>query len=252
MYEVIPAYSGKLFRRDEHLRRLQDSLDAIRLKNPYSISQWASLLRKLIKENQAQDLSLYLQVTRGVAARDHAFPAEVKPTVFAMANKIIPPDQSLYEKGVSAITLDDNRWSRCNIKAISLLPNVLLRQQAVDQGVAEAILVREGCVTEGAASNVFAVIAGEIMTPPKSQHLLPGITRDLVIELARKHGMPAVEQDLPLEQFELADEIWLTSSTKEILPVTQLNGKPVAAGEPGEMWLRMSKIYAHFKKTLHL
>ena len=252
VYEVIPAYSGVLFRLEEHLNRLQKSLDAIRLKNPYSFSQWKSILDDLVKQNNFTDSSVYLQVTRGVAVRDHAFPADTKPTVFAMVNKISPLSPEYYEKGVAAITLDDNRWSRCNIKAISLLPNVLLRQQAVDQGVTEAILIRDGFVTEGAASNVFAVNDGKLITPPKSEHLLPGITRDLVVEMAQQHGIPNAEDEISLAQLQAADEVWLTSSTKEILPVTQLNDKPVGTGKPGDMWQRMSKIYGHFKKTLHL
>ena len=252
VYEVIPAYSGVLFRLEEHLNRLQQSLDAIRLHNPHSFSQWKTILDNLVKKNNHKDSSVYLQVTRGVAVRDHAFPGDVTPTVFAMINKIAPLSAEYYENGVSAITLDDNRWSRCNIKAISLLPNVLLRQQAVDQGVAEAILIRDGLVTEGAASNVFAVIDGKLFTPPKSEHLLPGITRDLVMEMAQQHGIPNAEDEISLAQLQAADEIWLTSSTKEILPVTQLDKKPVGSGKPGDMWCRMSKIYGHFKKTLHL
>lgn len=252
VYEVIPAYSGALFRLEEHLTRLQQSLDAIHLKNPYSVSQWRTLLHELVQKNNHVDSSVYLQVTRGVAVRDHAFPADAQPTVFAMVNMITPLSAKYYEKGVSAITLDDNRWSRCNIKAISLLPNVLLRQQAVDQGVTEAILIREGFVTEGAASNAFAVIDGVVTTPPKSQHLLPGITRDLVVAMAQKHGIPNAEKDISFAQLQAADEIWLTSSTKEILPVTQLDEKPVGSGAPGDIWQRMAKIYGHFKKTLHL
>ena len=252
VYEVIPAYSGALFRLEEHLTRLQQSLDAIHLKNPYSVSQWRTILQEIVQKNNHVDSSVYLQVTRGVAVRDHAFPSDVQPTVFAMVNKITPLSAEYYENGVAAITLEDNRWSRCNIKAISLLPNVLLRQQAVDQGVAEAILIREGFVTEGAASNAFAVINGVVITPPKSQHLLPGITRDLVVAMAQQHGIPNAEKEISLAQLQSADEIWLTSSTKEILPVTQLDEKPVGSGKPGDVWHRMSKIYGHFKKTLHL
>jgi len=252
VYEVIPAYSGALFRFEEHLTRLQQSLDAIHLKNPYSITQWRTILHDLVQKNNHIDSSVYLQVTRGVAVRDHAFPSDVQPTVFAMVNKITPLSAEYYENGVSAITLEDNRWSRCDIKAISLLPNVLLRQQAVDQGVIEAILIRQGFVTEGAASNAFAVINGVVTTPPKSQHLLPGITRDLVVAMAQQHGIPSAEKEISLAQLQSADEVWLTSSTKEILPVTQLDEKPVGSGKPGDVWKRMSKIYGHFKKTLHL
>ena len=252
VYEVIPAYSGALFRLQEHLARLQQSLDAIRLTNPYSDVDWRDLLNALVEKNLDSDLSVYLQVTRGIAVRDHAFPADTKPTVFAMVNKIAPLSAAYYEKGVAAVTLNDNRWTRCNIKAISLLPNVLLRQEAVDQGVVEAILIRDDFVTEGAASNAFVVIDGKILTPPKSEHLLPGITRDLIVEMAQQHGIPCAEEAISIDQLRSADEIWLTSSTKEILPVTKLDDKPVGTGEPGEIWNRMHKIYGHFKKTLHL
>lgn len=251
VYEVIPAYSGVLFRLEEHLARLQFSLDEIRLKNPHSNTQWKTLLSVLVKKNMASDLSVYLQVTRGVAARDHAFPDGVNATVFSMANPIAPLNQANYGNGVAAMTLDDNRWSRCNIKAISLLPNVLLRQQAVDQGVVEAILVRDGQVTEGAASNVFVVIDGVLITPPKSAHLLPGITRDLIVELAVKNGLSVAEKNISLEEMQTADEIWLTSSTKEILPVTRLDDKQVGTGKPGKTWTEMTKIYAEFKKSLY-
>lgn len=251
IYEVIPAYNGVLFRLEEHLTRLQYSLDEIRLENPHSNAEWKVLLSTLVEKNLDTDLSVYLQLTRGVAARDHAFPEGVSTTVFAMTNKIIPLSQAYYENGVAAITLDDNRWSRCNIKAISLLPNILLRQQAVDHGVAEAILVRNNSVTEGAASNVFVVINGMLITPPKSSHLLPGITRDLIVELAIKHGISVSEKNVSLAEMQAADEVWLTSSTKEILPVTCLDDKPVGTGKPGEMWLKMTAIYGEFKRSLY-
>ncbi len=249
VYEVIPAYHRRLFRLDEHLERLQRSLDEIRLKNPYSTAQWKTCLEALIQKNTFSQLSIYLQVTRGVAERDHAFPKQVQPTIFAMVNEMVPLDRTYYEQGVAAITLNDNRWSRCHIKAISLLPNILLRQQAIDQNAAEAILIRDNKVTEGAASNVFAVIDGQLITPPKSVHLLPGITRDLIVELGEKNGISLIEKDFSLLDMQTADEIWLASSTKEILPVTQLDDKPVGNGQPGDVWRNMSEIYRRFKNT---
>ncbi len=251
VYEVIPAYNRRLFRLDEHLERLQHSLDEIRLKNPYSTAQWKACLEALIQKNTFSELSVYLQVTRGVAARDHAFPQQVQPTVFAMANEMVPLNPVYYEQGVAAITLNDNRWSRCHIKAISLLPNILLRQQAVDQDASEAILIRENKVTEGAASNVFIVIDGQLITPPKSVHLLPGITRDLIVELGENNGISVMEKDISLSEIQTADEIWLASSTKEILPVTQLDDKPVGSGQPGDIWRNMSEIYRRFKSTFY-
>jgi len=250
IYEVIPAFSGCLFRLDEHLDRLQNSLDAIQLLNPMSRDEWEVMFNQLISENMHPQLSLYLQITRGVAVRDHAFPKEAKPSVFAMANPIQVLADSYYENGVAAITTEDNRWQRCNIKAISLLPNVLLRQQAVEQGAAEVILIRDGNVTEGAASNVFVVIDGKIITPPKGQYILPGITRDLVLELAVANKFDCGEQMITHEMLLKADEIWVTSSTKEVLPVTKLDGKQVGIGKPGPVWQVMVNIYREYKTHL--
>lgn len=250
VYEVIPVYGGKLFRFSEHLQRLQNSLDALRIDNPLSPEKWNQALNELIKQNGGGDLSLYLQITRGSAPRDHALPDNPVPTIFAMCNVLKPVSTEIVEKGVAAITLDDIRWLRCHIKAISLLPNVLLRQEALDQGAAEAILIRDGLATEGAASNLFAVINGVITTPPKSHMLLPGITRDLILELAIANGLPSQEKDIRLDELKHADEIWLTSSTKEILSVTRLDGHPVAEGKPGPLYQRVLALYQDYKQML--
>lgn len=250
VYEVIPVYGGNLFRFAEHLQRLQNSLDALKIKNPLTTDKWHQTLSELISRNDGGDLSLYLQVTRGSAERDHAIPENSTPTVFAMCNPLKPLPSETIKNGVSAITLDDIRWLRCHIKAISLLPNVLLRQEALDQGAAEAILIRDGLATEGAASNLFAVINGVLTTPPKSPLLLPGITRDLVLELATSHGLPCQEKDINLDDLRQADEIWLTSSTKEILSVTQLDGQPVADGKPGPLYQKVLALYQDYKQTL--
>ncbi|MDX1811106.1 MAG: D-amino-acid transaminase [Gammaproteobacteria bacterium] len=250
VYEVIPAYAGNLFRLQEHLERLQSSLDAIRLENPLSFEQWAEMLNELIQKNYDPNLSVYLQVTRGAAVRDHAFPKDTPATIFAMCNVIHALPEKYYEQGVTAITVVDNRWQRCDIKAISLLANVLLRQQAVDQDAAESILIRDGKLTEGAASNVFAVIDGEIRTPAKSQYILPGITRDLVVELARSNGLAVAEKDVTENELLNAEEIWVSSSTKEILPITSLNGQIIGDGKPGKVWQQMSKIYREYKQSL--
>ena len=250
VYEVIPAYNGKLFRLDEHLQRLDDSLTATRITNPYSNTEWRTILETLLEKNGDGDQSVYLQVTRGIAVRDHGFPEKITPTVFVMCNPLKPVDNQVREQGVCAITLEDTRWKHCNIKAITLLPNILLRQEAVDAGCAEAILIRDGLVTEGAASNVFVVHNGRITTPPKSRQLLPGITRDLVVELANKHGLDCVEEDIPVATLTQADEIWLTSSTREILPVTRLDDQPVGDGRPGPVWAKMFAIYQDYKQAL--
>lgn len=250
VYEVIPVYGGKLFRLKEHLQRLQNSLDALKIKNPFTTEDWQKTLTELIHHNGDGDLSLYLQITRGSAARDHALPENPTPTVFAMCNELKPLPSETIKKGVAAIILDDIRWQRCHIKAISLLPNVLLRQEALDQGAAEAILIRDGLATEGAASNLFAVINGVITTPPKSPMLLPGITRDLVLELAKNQKLPCQEKDISLEELKQAEEIWLTSSTKEILSVTQLDGQPVADGNPGPLYQQVLASYQDYKQVL--
>ena len=250
VYEVIPAYHGKLFRLTEHLSRLQNSLDAIRIINPYTVEQWRSVLNELIAHNGGGNLSVYLQVTRGVAKRDHALPADTKPTVFAMANPLQPPKKQELENGIKAITTPDYRWLNCHIKAISLLPNVLLRQQAIDANATEAILLRNGEATEGAASNLFIVENDVIVTPPKGPFLLPGITRDLILELAEQDHISCEETVIPEQRLREADEVWITSSTKEVLPVTTLDGEPVGDGKPGPMWHKVIKLFSNFKESL--
>jgi len=228
VYEVIPVYGGKAFRLDEHLRRLEQSLAGIGMSNPLSDAAWDAIFDRLIAG--AEDQQIYLQITRGVASkRDHAIPAGIAPTVFVMCAPIAPIPLA----GIKAITVTDIRWDRCNIKAITLLANVLLRQEAVEKGASEAILVRDGCVLEGAASNILIVKDGVIITPPKGDTILPGITRDLVLELAREQGIPTEERHISLGELRGADEIWMTSSTREILAVIELDGEPVKGGVPG-------------------
>ena len=250
IYEVIPVYGGKLFRFNEHMSRLQNSLDAIKITNPLSTIEWEKTLAELIHLNGDGDQSLYLQVTRGSAKRDHALPENPTPTVFAMCNELKPLAAEIINEGVAAIAIGDIRWSRCHIKATSLLPNILLRQEALDQGAAEAILIRDNQATEGAASNLFAVIAGIITTPPKGPMLLPGITRDLVLELAKNNDFPCQEKTISLTELRQADEIWLTSSTKEILSVTKLDGKHIADGKPGPLYQQLLTLYQDYKQTL--
>mgnify|MGYP001041452624 CR=1 FL=1 len=250
VYEVIPAYGGRLFRFTEHMQRLQDSLDAIRLKNPYSPAEWQAILSRLLPTGSSADQSVYLQLTRGVAPRDHAFPQQADPTVFAMANSMSSPNPAWLSSGVEAVSLPDNRWQHCNIKSIALLANILLRQQAMDENAMEAILIRDGMVTEGAASNVFIVKNGVIKTPVKDHHLLPGITRDLVVELARDKQLACEETTLTETELLQADEVWLSSSTKEILPVTHLNHQPVGNGKPGPVWQKMYTIFQDYKQHL--
>jgi D-alanine transaminase len=248
VYEVIPVYAGALFRLDEHLARLRRSLAEARLDDPHDAAGWADLLQALVARNGGGDLAVYLQVTRGVAPRDHVFPAQATPTVFAMANPLRLPTPEQRAQGLAGVVRPDPRWLRCDIKAIALLANVLLRQEAADSGAAEAILVREGIVTEGAASNVFLVREGTILTPPKGPHILPGVTRDLILELAQAAGLPWREEPLPEAALRDADELWVSSSTKEVMPVVSLDGVAVGTGAPGPVWARMHALFQEYKR----
>jgi len=249
VYEVIPVYGRRLFRLAHHLARLERSLAEIRLRNPLDFAGWQRVVERLVREVAAEDQSIYVQITRGVAPRDHAFPADARPTVFAYAQPASYPTAELMASGVAAVTAADIRWLRCDIKATALLANVMLRQQAVERGAAEAILIRDGLVTEGAASNVFVVRDGVLHTPPNGPFILPGITRDLVLELAHAHGIPAREAPLPESALYEAEEIWLTSSMREVLPVTRLNDRPVGNGRPGPWHARMLALYQDYKQA---
>jgi D-alanine transaminase len=252
VYEVIPVYSRKAFRLTEHLRRLQHSLDGIRLVNPHSDSEWTTIINHLITRNSGEDQYLYLHITRGVAKRDHAFPnPPVKPTVFMMSNPLIVAPAALLQTGVACITAQDYRWLRCDIKAIALLPNVLLRQMAIDAGCAETILIRDDeFMTEGAASNIFVVKDGKLLAPPKDNLMLPGITYDVILEIAAANGIPYEVRRIAVAEVHAADELLLTSSTKEVLAITQLDGKLVGTGKPGAMFAKLYKLYQDFKQDV--
>ncbi|MBU3693465.1 MAG: D-amino acid aminotransferase [Rhodocyclaceae bacterium] len=247
VYEVIPVYARRPFRLPQHLARLQNSCDGIRLANPHDTGGWTALIGDLIGRQDFADQNLYLQVTRGVAKRDHAFPQGAAPTVFMMANPLVTPSPAQFEAGVAAVSTTDNRWQRCDIKSIALLANVLLRQLAVDEGAAESILFRDGHLTEGAASNIFAVKNGTLLAPPRNHRMLPGITYDAVIELARGHGIPLEVREISEAEVRQADELWLTSSTKEILPITRLDGRPVGSGTAGPLARRLLALYQTLK-----
>ncbi|MFL9609385.1 D-amino acid aminotransferase [Methylobacillus sp. Pita2] len=252
VYEVVPVYLGQPFRLDEHLARLAQSLEAVRIRNPLDMAGWHDVCTRLVAANAGlTDQSLYIQVTRGVAPRDQAFPQpEVSPTVLAMSMPLVTPSPELVESGVSAITALDIRWQRCNIKAISLLANVLLRQEAVDHGVAETLMLRDGYLTEGSSSNIFIVKEGVLLAPPKNQFMLPGITYDVVLELAQANSMPLKVGPVSEAQLRAADEIWLTSSTKEVLAVVALDGVTVNDGKPGPVFKRMHALYQAFKNQV--
>jgi D-alanine transaminase len=251
-YELIPVYWRRPFRQDEHLQRLQRTLDGIRLANPLSLDGWRSAIEKLIAAAAFEDQSIYLQVTRGAdSKRDHAFPQGVEPTVFMFAAPLVNPSPEQRARGVACITAVDNRWLRCDLKVLALLPNVLLRQQAVDAGCAETILLREGFLTEGAAANIFICKNGVLLAPPKGHLMLPGITYDVVLELAQRYAMPCEVREIAESELRDADEIWVTSSTREVMPCTTLDGRAVghgaAAGLPGPMGQQMYGWYRNFR-----
>jgi D-alanine transaminase len=250
VYELVPVYSRVPFRLDEHLARLERSLALVRIRNPYTRQQWREIIAQLVALQPPEDQGVYFQVTRGVARRDHAFPHGVEPTVFIMSNPLVNPPRELVERGAEALSAPDYRWQKCDIKSISLIGNVLLRQVSADAGAAETILFRDGKLTEASASNVFIVRGGTIMGPPKSNLILPGITYDVVLELAQAARLPLEIRDLAEAEVRAADEIWVTSSSKEVLAIVRLDGKPVGEGRPGPVFKRMYQLYQDFKKTV--
>lgn len=246
VYEVIPVYGKRPLRLAQHLARLKNSCDAIHLTNPCSDTDWTGIIDKLINQGDTPDQMVYLQITRGAAPRDHAFPEKSEPTCFAYGKPMTYPDVKAQANGVAAITTQDIRWLRCDIKATALLANVILRQSAVENGAAEAILLRGESLTEGAASNIFIVKDNCIITPPKSELILPGITRDLVVELARANDVCLEERAVSMDELLAANEVWMTSSTKEILPIVRINNESVGSGKPGPMHARMLAIYQDY------
>lgn len=249
VYEVIPVYQGKAFRVAQHLQRFAYSMNAIFLSVPLRAQDWEQLISELIQLNGSGDQVIYLQCTRGAAPmRDQAIPVEIHPTVFAYSSPLLTKSFTELSAGVSAITVPDTRWQHCNIKAITLLPNILLRQQALMAGVQEAILIREGYAMESTAANLFVVRDGKIITPPLSNNILGGITRDLVLEIAEKFQQTYSEMNISETMLHNADEIWLTSASREITPVIQLDNKSVGNGRAGSVWKKMIGYYQEFKK----
>jgi len=250
VYEVVPVYSRVPFRLDEHLARLERSLGETRIRNPYSRSQWREVIFKLVDAQPFEDQAVYFQVTRGVAKRDHAFPREAQPTVFMMSNPLVNPPRAQVEAGGRAVSERDNRWLRCDIKSISLIGNCMLRQLSAEEGYAETILFRDGSLTEASACNVFIVKRGVIQAPPKSHLLLPGITYDVVVELARGNGMPIELRDVTEAEVRAADEMFVTSSSKEVFPIVELDHEKIGDGRPGPVFRRMYELYQEFKRKV--
>ena len=250
VYEVVPVYSRHPFRLTEHLRRLQHSLDGIRLANPLSDAEWVKLTHDIAARNPGDDQSIYYQVTRGAAKRAHEFPKNAKPTVFMMSNPLVTPPREQVEMGVACITATDFRWLKCDLKSVSLLGNCLLKQMAVDAGAAEVVMFRDGYLTEAAASNVLVVRDGVLLAPPKNHLILPGITYDVVLEIAAANKLPSELREISEHEVRTAHEVWITSSTKEVLAVTTLDGRAVGDGKPGALFRRVHALYQEFKKTV--
>ena len=247
VYEVVPVYTRKPFRMRQHLTRLQNSLDGIRLVNPHA-QRWDALIAELIARQPFDDQAVYLQVTRGVAKRDHSFPHGVAPTVFMMSNPLVLPTREQVEGGVAVITAQDNRWLRCDLKTTSLVGNVLMRQLAVDHDAVETVMFRDGRLTEASASNVLIVRDGTIIAPPKDNLILPGITYDATLEIAHDAGVALDVRAVTHAETLGADEMWLSSSTKEVLAVTRVDDKPFAGGAPGPVFRRVWAAFQERKK----
>jgi len=239
VYEVVPVYGRRAFRMPQHLARLQYSLDGIRLANPRSNGDWDALIAELIARQPFADQAVYLQITRGVAKRDHAFPAGVTPTVFMMSNPLVVPSREQVERGVAVVTAQDNRWLRCDLKTTSLLGNVLMRQLAADAAAVETVMFRDGFLTEASASNVMIVRDGRIIAPPKDHLILPRITYDATLEIAKGAGVALDVRAIAHAEAMAADEMWLSSSTKEVLAITTVDGLPFGGGKPGPVFRRV-------------
>jgi D-alanine transaminase len=251
VYEVIPVYSRQPFRLEQHLARLQQSLDGIQLANPHRLEEWVAFVRQLAREAEWEDQSIYIQVTRGpMAVRNHAFPKQVTPTVVLLAEPMTTPPAAQREQGIAAVSAADIRWLRCDLKTTSLLANCLLRQMAVSAGCVETVLFRDGFLTEGSASSIFVIKDGTLLAPIKNHLMLPGITYDVVLELAAQHGLPHQVRDVTEAETRAADELWMCSSTKEVLPIVMLDGRGVGNGRPGERFAQMYAWYQEFKATV--
>ena len=255
IYEVVPVYGGRLFRFAEHMARLERSLSKLRIPNPHSREEWLercrTLVKALLQSQQAEDQLIYIQLTRGVALRDHVMPPDITPTVFMMASAMKPPSAEQRHRGVACVTARDFRWERGDIKSISLLGNVLARQISADHGAVETIMFRNGFLTEAAACNVWVVHEGAVLGPPKSEHVLEGIRYELIRELCEEEGIAFNLRPISEADVTAADELMLSSATKEVLPVTSLDGQPVGhgamRGKPGPVYARLHQAYVRAK-----
>jgi D-alanine transaminase len=247
VYEVVPVYGRKPFRMPQHLARLAHSLDGIRLADPHR-DRWTKLIAELIARQPFDDQAVYLQVTRGVAKRDHAFPQGATPTVFMMSNPLAVPTREQVDRGVAVVTAEDNRWLRCDLKTTSLVGNVLMRQLAADHDAIETVMFRNGYLTEASASNVLIVRDGTIVAPPKDNLILPGITYDATLEIANAIGVPLEVRAVTRAEALGAAEMWLSSSSKEVLAITRIDGQSFAGGAPGPVFRRVWEAFQARKR----
>ena len=246
IYEVIRTYHGRPFQLDAHLARLQRSAQAIELPLPWNVQQWVTHIHDGIKRSGYPESKVYLQLTRGAAPRDHVFPAAATTTAVMTVREMCPLDTALRDSGVAVMTMDDWRWGRCDIKSVNLLPNVMARQKAKQAGAFEAVFIRNGQVTEGAVSNVMIVKAGRVLTAPEGEQILSGVTRTIVLELTKKEGLSVEERFVSLDDLLRADEIFLTGTTVEVLPVIRVDGKavgPGGSGKPGPVTLKLQAAF---------
>lgn len=250
VYEVIPMFQGKLLRPHEHLQRFKKSLEAIRLDYAFEEKFFTDIFETLFQRNpdQGLDRAFYLQITRGAYEnREHIFPKQLSPTIFAQCTPLTPLSVETLSHGAKAITVPDIRWAHCFVKAITLLPNVLLAQQALENDAKEAIMIRDGLAIEGVSSNLVIIKDGTLITPPADGHILSGVTRMLIFEIAKQLQIPVIEKDIPLELLKTADEVWMTGSLKEILPITQIDETVVGNGQVGPLWHQFFQLYQRAK-----
>lgn len=249
VYEVVPVFAGRMFLFKEHFDRLARSLREIRIENPHSHEDWLALVEPLIARNGGGDMYVYVQVSRGMEyGRNHGFPAVVKPTVFAMAAPLPALSEEQRRTGLSAITVEDFRWGRCDIKSTALLANVLMKQQAADAGANEAIIVRDGEVLEGSSTSVFVVKDGVVATPPNDHRILPGTTRDAALAIAQARFKVEIRK-ITVNELRAADEVWISAATRDVLPVTRIDGAPIGTGRPGPVWSDVSTGFVTLRQS---
>lgn len=251
VYEVLPVYRGRPFRLAHHCARLNRSLREIRMAPPHSDAEWADIIGGLANRNGGGDLYVYVQVTRGAEyGRNHQIPSGIAPTIFGFAAPLPANTDALLTEGMSAITIEDLRWGRCDIKSTALLPNVLAKQDATDANVNEAILIRDGLMMEGSSTTIHVIRDGTLCVPPDSRRVLPGTTRNVVLELAQRAGIPERWTEISKEDLFAADEVWLGAATREVIAVTRIDGRAIGSGKPGPLWRKVYDLFQGYKQEL--